>query len=506
MKILLINPAVRPDSPKLLPNVGLAYIATALKNAGIDFEILDIDAHRYSDEEVEKLLRTKKFDAVGIGTLVSQYKWCKTIAHVVKGIRPNAPVIVGNTLGTSVPEILLQKTDVDIAVLGEGDITIIDLLTKLNNGEPLSSVLGICYKENGKIHRNPNREVIPDIDQIPFPDYDLFDVEIYLEKSKQYVPVSEKIPIAFEDLVALPVNTARGCPYSCTFCYHAFQEKKYRHRSPENIAAEFELWRTKYGVNFVNLWDELSFYHNKATEKFADIMIEKNLGVSWVGTCRSDLLGHDDLEIAMKLKQAGCVGMGWALENANREIQLMINKGGHADNEHYIRQAELFHEADIDLYSSVLFGYPQESETSIKETFAVLRRAGIYPSVGFLQPMPGTPMHLYAVEHGFIKDEEEYLMIMGDRQDVRINMTKMSTEHMEAVIKEELAKLNQEFETGLAEEQLIKTRAYRAAKTKDGFLPKRTQDSFLQGFGIAAEVAAGTQTIPKIGLDPEASC
>ena len=499
MKILLINPAVRPDSPKLLPNVGLAYIATAIKNAGIDFEILDIDAYRYTEEEVEKLLRTKKFDAVGIGTLVSQYKWTKSIAHAIKGICPHAPIIVGNTLGTSIPEILLQKTDADIAVLGEGDVTIIDLLTKINNGAPLSTVLGICYKSDGKIFRTANREVIPNIDEIAFPNYDLFDIELYLEKSKQYVPISEKIPIPFEELVALPVSTARGCPFHCTFCYHAFQEKKYRHRSPENICAEMELWRTKYGVNFVNLWDELSFYKNKATERFADIMIEKDLGIYWIGSCRSDLLEAEDHEIAGKLKKAGCVGMGYALENANKEIQIAIDKGGHADNEHFIRQSELFHEAGIDCYTSLVFGYPQETETSIKETFDVLRKARIYPSVGYLEPMPGTPMYKYAIDHGFINnDEEEYLMIMGDRQDVRVNMTKMTTEQMEAVVKEELIKLNKELETGLAEDQLIKTRVFRAAKTKDGFLPDRTKDSFLQGFGVAAKVA--------VQLDPEASC
>ena len=496
MKVLLVNPAVRPDSPKLLPNVGLGYIATAIRDAGIDLEILDIDAHRYTEEEIEKILRIKKYDAVGIGTLASQYKWTKSIAHAIRTARPHVPIIVGNTLGTSVPEILLSKTDVDIAVLGEGDVTIVDLLTKIDNGEPLSSVAGICYKKDGKAHKTPSREVIPDIDKIPFPDWDLFEIELYLEKSKQHVPTTQNIPFPYDDLVALPVSTARGCPFHCTFCYHAFQEKKYRHRSPENICAEIESWKTKYGVNFVNLWDELSFYQNKATERFADIMIEKDLGVYWVGTCRSDLLEAGDLEIAWKLKNAGCVGLGYALENANQEIMIAIDKGGHADNDHFIQQSELFHKVGIDCYTSVVFGYPQETEESIAETFEVLRKARIYPSVGYLEPMPGTPMYKYAIDQGFIKEEEEYLMIMGDRQDVRVNMTKMTTERMEAVVKEQLIRLNKELETGLSEDQLIKSRVHRAAKTRDGFLSERTKNSFLQGFGVAADVA--TRPEPEV--------
>ena len=87
---------------------------------------------------------------------------------------------------------------------------------------------------------------------------------------------------------------------------------------------------------------------------------------------------------------------------------------------------------------------------------------------------------------------------MGDRQDVRLNMTKMTTKQMEAVVKDQLVILNKELETGLAEDQLVRTRTYRVAKTKDGFLPQSTKDSFLQGFGVAAEVAT-TQ-------EPEVSC
>ena len=496
MKILLINPAVRPDSPKLLPNVGLGYIASAVHRAGIDLEILDIDAHRFTEEEIERLLRIKKYDAVGIGTLASQYKWAKSIAHVIKSVRPNVPIIVGNTLGTSVPDVLLTKTDVDIAVLGEGDVTIVDLLTKINNGAPLSSVPGICYKENGKVHKTPDRPVIDNIDEIPFPNWDLFEFELYLEKSKQHVPVTDTIPIPFEERVAMPVTTARGCPFQCTFCYHAFQEKKYRHRTPENICAEIELWHKKYGANFINLWDELSFYYDKATERFADIMIEKDLGVYWVGSCRSDLLGADDLEIARKLKKAGCIGLGYALENANKDILISMNKKCDADD--FIIQSKILHEAGIDCYTSLVFGYPQETEATIIETFDVLRKARIYPSVGYLEPMPGTPMYRYAIDHGFIKEEEDYLLIMGDRQDVRLNMTKMTTKQMEAVVKDQLVILNKELETGLAEDQLVRTRTYRVAKTKDGFLPQSTKDSFLQGFGVAAEVAT-TQ-------EPEVSC
>lgn len=476
MKILFINPSIRPDSPKCLLNVGLAYVASAVERAGFDLEILDIDAHRFSPQEVERQIRTKKFDVVGIGTLVSHYKWTKEIAAVIRQYHKHVPIMVGNTLGTSVPKTLLEKTDVDITVLGEGDITAVEVLKAFNENRPLDEVQGICFKRDGNIIRTPARPVIPNIDQIPSPNYDLFEIEIYLEKSKWMIPAPETLPIPFEDLVAMPVNTARGCPFSCNFCYHAFQEQKYRYRSPENIANEAELWKAKYGANFITFWDELSFYHPKATERLADLFIERNLGVHFVASCRSELVNWDNIDVARKLKKAGCKGLGFSLESGNEEILKAMNKRNHVSD--FITQAKVCHAAGIEVYTGLVFGYPQETSETIAETFGVLREARVYGSVGYLQPMPGTPMYEYAKRTGHIADDESYLLIMGDRQDLRINLSRLDSKEMEAVVYQHCVELNKALNVGLKENELIRTRTSRVAKA----------DSFLESFGVAAQV------------------
>lgn len=477
MKILLVNPAIRPDSPKCILNVGLGYVASALDRAGFDLEILDIDAHRYDHATVARLLRTKTYDAVGIGTLVSQYGWARSVMAEARAAKPNVPIVVGNTLATSVPEILVERTEADVAVIGEGDITAVEVFTALSDGRSLDEVQGIVYRQDGKTVRTMPRPVIKDVDGIPSPNYELFDLDIYLDKSRWMVPAPENLDIDFDTIRSMPVNTARGCPFSCTFCYHAFQNLKYRHRSPENVADEIQLWRDRYGVNFIAFWDELSFYQDKATERFAELMIQRNMGIQFFGSCRSELFKDETAHIAHKLKQAGCKGLGFALESGNEEILLAMNKHNHVSD--FVRQCRILHDVGIEVYTSIVIGYPQETRETIAETFRVLADAYVYPSVGYLQPMPGTPMHKLALETGAIRDEEEYLLMMGDRQDLRVTLSEhMTGDEMEQAVHEELVALNNDLKTGLPEDGLIKTRAYRVSK----------EETFLDSFGIAGKV------------------
>src|SRR3989338_6297814 len=151
MKILIINVSLRPQSHEKLFPVGLGYIATAMKNAGFDFELFDIDAYRYSDEEVERFIGSNKFDIVCMGCMVTGYKIIKRLSSLIKEFHPETKIIVGNSVATSIVDILLSRTKVDIAVMGEGDETIVDLLTVISQNKPLDNVRGICFVRNGKI-------------------------------------------------------------------------------------------------------------------------------------------------------------------------------------------------------------------------------------------------------------------------------------------------------------------------------------------------------------------
>lgn len=461
MKVLIINISLRPESPQLLFPIGLGYIASAIDRAGFDLEILDIDAHRYTDEEVERFIKEKDYDVAAFGCIVTGYKIVKKLAKVIKKYK-KVPIICGNSVASSIPDLLLSKTQVDIAVIGEGDITIVELLKAIENNESLQQVNGIYFKQDGKIISTPPRSFIADLDTIPLINWDLFDIDIYISKSKEYV--NEPYPINYDLIKAMPVNTARGCLYRCSFCYHVFMNNKYRVRSPQSICEEIKILKEKYDINYVGFSDELTFYSIKQCENFIDTMLKENLEVYWVADCRADLFKEKDFDLAVKLKESGCVGLGYSLESANEDILKAMNKKMNPSQ--FTVQTKVLQAAGIATWTSLVLGYPQETEESIKQTFDCCCDNNIYPSTGYILPQPGTPIYEYAIRTGKIKDEEDYLLSVGDRQDFSINFTQMEQSRIEQLVKENLLRISNELNIGLDEKKLIKTGVYRVKKSK----------------------------------------
>lgn len=468
MKILLINICLRPNSEKVLFPIGFGYIATAVKRAGFDFDILDLDAHRMSDAQIEEYIKTKDFDVAAFGCIVTGYRFIKKLGETIKKYK-DVPIIVGNSVATSIPEILLDRTKADIGVMGEGDITIVELLKAIEKNTPLEEVKGIFFRRDGRIFFTPEREIIPDLDKIPFIDYGLFDINTYLDKCR--LNVSEPYPVEFSLLKALLINSARGCPYRCTFCYHVFNNKKYRVRSVESIGGEIKYLQKKYGVNYIQFSDELSFYSREQANRFADYLLNEGIEIFWSADCIAGLFKEGDLDLALKLKKAGCVELGYSLESADEEILKAMNK--RISIRDFETQTRILQKAGISTSTSLVIGYPQETEETIKKTFDCCYRNNIYPSVGYLLPQPGTPMYEYAIKAGQIQDEEKYLLNMGDRQDFTINLTTMKQEEMEGLVKHYLKKIASKVNLDLKEDRLIKTGHYRQRRQDEEY-----QDTF----------------------------
>ncbi len=461
MEILVINVCLRPHSPARYFPIGLAYIATAMKNAGWRFDLLDIEALRYSDDEITAFIAQKEYAVVCIGTLVTGYAAVKSLAAIVRRIHPHAKIIAGNTVATPIADTLLMKTDVDVAVMGEGDVTIVELLSALNHAQSLDDVKGIAFKQGGRVVRTGRRSYIRDISHIPMIDYSLFDVERYAGFSQH--TVSDPLPLARDHIRAFPVNTARGCIERCTFCYHNFDGVPYRYRRADSLIREIEFLVSRYGINYIQFADELSFFSKEQIGDLLGKIMESGLRFYWIATCRAGLFADDrDLELLHKMKEAGCAGIGYSLESAEPRILEAMKK--HIVPDLFSRQTSLLHKARIPVWTSIVLGYPQETHETINKTFDCCIANGIYPSTGYLLPLPGSSMYRYAREHKFIKDEEEYLLTMGERQDLRINMTAMPDEEFRETVMKELKRCNDALNIGLESENLIKTKYYRVPK------------------------------------------
>ncbi len=463
MKILLINISLRPESKVKLFPIGIGYIATAMKRAGFEFDLLDIDAKRHSPSYVKDYLSKNKYDVVATGCIVTGYSIIKNLCALIRTYQKNAVIIVGNSVATSIYEILLSRTEANIAVMGEGDITIVDLLNAIREKRDLSTVPGISYRDNdGEIIRNPSRPAIADISTLPHIDFSLFDVEEYIRNSREHLP-EDSVPLQREELRSLPLNTARGCIANCTFCYHNFRGYNYRYRSMRSIIDEIREMITKYNLNYIEFGDELTLYSRQRALDLTKAIQDSGLKFYWQVTCRADCFTKEsDIEIMKAMKQAGCTGAAFSLESSNPNILKMMNK--HITVEDFSRTARLFWAAGITPRTSLVIGYPIETLDSIKDTFQCCIDNNIYPSAGFLLPQPDSVMYDYAREHGYIQDEESYLLAMGDRQDLRLNMTAIPDAELEATVLACLEKCNIACAVGLDKEHLIKTQYYRKKK------------------------------------------
>ncbi len=444
MKTLIINISLRPDSFQCIFPIGIGYIATAIKNAGIPFDILDMDVYKFQNQAKLRETLKKGYDVIAMGCIVTGYRIIKEISGIIREVLPNATIIVGNTVASSIPHILLKNTKVDVAVIGEGDKIIVDLLRIVEKGE----------RPKG-IHQA--KEPI-DLAKLPMLEWSLFDMKKYLTKNRD--SVSEPYPIGYVTLMAMPINSARGCIHNCTFCYHAFKGYKYRCRPTKNIREEIIYLKGKYDINYVTFYDDLTLFNKKRANDFADMMM--GMGVHWTAACRAGLFKESDLELLHKLKRSNLVSLGYSLESANAGILKSMNK--HISLEDFAVQKRMLTRADIATITSLVIGYPQETPGTLTETFDFCYDNGIFPSTGYLQPQPGTPMYEYSKDNGYIPDEEAYLLKMGDRQDLTINLTTIPSDRLEKLVVGHLMRIRDKLKLPLRDDQMLKTGIVRGRK------------------------------------------
>lgn len=457
MKIAFINLSLRPDAKTRMLPVGLAYILTATKKAGFDFDLIDMDIDNMPMTKLKEILGRTTYDVYAFGCIVTGFRYVVDATKIIRETNPQAIIIAGNSVATSVPELLLNKTGVDIAVIGEGDITIVELLQKIDRKDAIDGVNGIAYKNEGKVIFTHPRTVVKDVDNLGFPEWELFDLQKYEEYAKKNISGSTS-----DASLSYPLNAARGCPFDCTFCYHCFKGENYRKYSEDAVFKEINRLHSSYGCDYILFWDELTFPNTKSVERMIGKFSKLNFKIGWQASARAGLFTRKDIPLIREMKDSGCEFIGYSLENANPEILDAMNKKITVDQ--FIDQAHALWKGGVTPLTSVIFGYPQETPESIKQTLAVCEECNIYPSVGFLLPLPGTPIYNWALQHGKISNELKYLLRIGDRQDFHVNLTTMSDQEFVDTVSTELNKLAERQE--IQSDSIFKTVTYQVPKGK----------------------------------------
>lgn len=447
---------------------------TFIHGFGYRFDVLDIDINDHSDEYVEAYLSNHAYDIVLTGSIVTHYKWMKWLTHTIKKHHPGTKVIVGNSVAGSIPELFLRNAGADVAIIGEGELSCLETLNAIRDEKPLHTVSGIAFIDENGIFIKTAKRVAANINELPMVDWSFFDTEKYFKKS--YAGADGLVFDENNIPRVMPVATARGCVFRCTFCHFVFWDDAYRYRAPENVLAEIRRDIDQYGATFINFWDDLSFGSLKQVERMTDAILDSGLKFHWNAAIRSDLFGNPKypyarrLAIAKKMRESGCVNVGYSLESGNQGILDMMNK--HIKADYFKEQVKILRDAGITSSTSVVFGYPLETEDTIRETFEQCLQVGIYPSIGFLLPLPYTRMYDYAKEKGLINDENAYLDSITERQDICLNMTALSDEDIHKNIKYYAELLNERLRLGLSEGRLVRTGGYMYQKTESAKNPK----------------------------------
>ena len=463
MNILFVNPSLRNgSSTKYLP-VGIASVMTYVASKGFVFDFLDVDIDDLTNEEVATALRREKYDVVLTGAIVTHYKWIKWFTRCVRSIHPDSCIVVGNSVASSIPTVFLENSEADIAIIGEAEESVHEVLECLQSDKKFEQISGIAFKQNGQVIVNQKRNAKKRIDDFPMINWERFEVEKYFSKS--YAGADGLVFEGDATPRVMPVVSARGCVFRCTFCHFVFWNDPYRYRTPESIVDEIKRNMSLYEANYINFWDDLTFGSLRQAERFVDHLLAEDISINWNAAIRTDLFGDPKhsvekrKSVAKKFRQAGCLNLGFSLESANEEILKLMEKG--VRREYFLEQVNILTEADITSSVSIVFGYPIETEKTIRETFGMCHEAGVYPSIGYLLPLPATKMYEYAVDEGFITDHDAYLDQITERQDLCINMTSLPDNEILGLIKEGADELNSQLQLGLEEGSLIRTGGYR---------------------------------------------
>ena len=247
MKILLV--VYDNDSHISWFPQGLSYIAAVLRQHGYEIEIYNQDWHHYPDSHLTQYLDEHKFDVIGVSVIGGYYQYRKlnSLSQAINASKQRPFYIIGGHGPSPDPEFFLKKTKADVVVMGEGEVTIVELLEALGSKKSLNHVNGIAFRDGDTVVINEPRPLIKDIDTIPFPAYDLFPVEYHrLMRIIPYLKPSEFV---------MPVLTGRGCKFQCNFCYR--MDKGLRIRKNEAIIEEIKYLKQQYNIRGFLFSDEL---------------------------------------------------------------------------------------------------------------------------------------------------------------------------------------------------------------------------------------------------------
>lgn len=432
MKILLIVPTFNYKSyPSALSisdfPAGLAYIAAALKKAGHKVVGLNLNNHfNYEsasvmvEDLVEKALRKDKFDLIGIGGICVDYACIKKAMEVVTQCCKTSIVLGGGIMRDA--DWVFNKLKPNFAIVGEAEKAIVQLANK----EPLDTIDNLYYWKDGKATFTRKNYDYGDINDLPFPDYEVFGGREMVDKYAMKTRVMYRYP-RYNPKTFI-ITTGRSCPFSCTFCIHG-DGPKYRVRSLANIMAEIKENYDRYHFNILIIIDELFAITKIRAQEFCAVLNgnKRQFGWDFVWAFQTHASAGFDLETLKMMKDAGCYWFSYGIENINPDILKSMNK--HITKQQIVEAIGLAKEAGLAFGGNILFGDTAETLETIQENinFVVDHCQDSFVFLTMIQAYPGCKLFDKSLQAGKIPPREIFYENLGEHM---YNLSNIKNEDM----------------------------------------------------------------------------
>ncbi len=415
----LVLPVSSHQAQQGVPPLGMAYLSAALKENGylvscidstgedlLNFRTFEVEGLMTNGLIIDEILDRISFntDIIGISCMYSnEWVYVKKLIPEIKKKFPEKLIIMGGEHINAEYEYSLKTIkEIDIAVLGEGEETLIDLLDSLNKEIDISKVNGLAYLNNeGNIIKNPPRHRIKDINSIAWPDWSGIPLGNYLDKGLGNDTQNKR---------SVPILASRGCPYQCTFCTSPYMwTTRWIPRDVNDVINEIKFYVKTYRANHIEFFDMTLVINRKWIKSFCEKMIEESLNITYslpTGT-RTEALNS---EVISLLKRSGCIKMSLSPESGSVKTLKRIKK--RLNLSHMLDTVKKCNKLGLITKTNFIFGLPGQTLFECVESFIYIFKIAFYGGndvacFSFV-PYPGSDLFDQLMEENQIKRDDQY--------------------------------------------------------------------------------------------------
>jgi len=397
--IVLVYPPVSfPDSSSKkrsfgLPPLGIYYLSSYLNARGVKTIVIDAEINNLSLYDTISTIIKYSPKLIGVSGMTIHYGSIKLIINALVKRRMKCPIVLGGPhFSATKGEVLRDVKGADFVIAGEAEESLFNLYRRRD----FTSIGGLSYRGNGKIHTNAAVPLQVPIDELPFPDL-----------RDSYKPTNYRVRYGKSDK-AMSIMASRGCPFQCTFCdVYVTQGRRLRLRSAENIVEEIRFNMNTFGISEF-IFKDSTFTVNKIwVSQLVDKILRENIRISWSINTRVDMVDNDKFMLR-NLKAAGVRKISFGVESGDQKVLDSIKKG--ITLEQAKEAFKLTKRAKIETHAFFMIGNPGETKESAEKTIRFSKQleadwAAFAPTIVY----PGTEMYREAVAMNYLKDEKWYL-------------------------------------------------------------------------------------------------